>query len=193
LPAFKDSKNITNNQQLRQHLRPTLQHRLLLLWHRIRGVRAGGNVLVERGALLFRYPRGITLGDDVIVKRGSQICPCRSQSSVSIGARTTIGFYTLIYATSEICIGQDCMIAPFVYIVDSDHGTRRGELMNRQPNQPAAILISDDVWVGAHSVILKGVHVGHGAIIAAGSVVRENVPSFTIVGGVPAKIIGERK
>jgi len=85
------------------------------------------------------------------------------------------------------------MIAPFVYIVDSDHGIGRNELMNRQQNQPAAIRIGDDVWVGAHSVILKGVHIDHGAVIAAGSVVREDVHKFTIVGGVPAKVIGERK
>lgn len=181
------------NQQLRQHLRPTLLHRLLLLWHRLRGVRAGSNVLVERGALLLRYPSGIALGEDVIMKKGSQICPCRAQSRVSIGARTTIGFYTMIYATSEIHIGQDCMIAPFVYIVDSDHGLRRDELMNRQPNSPEPVRIKDDVWVGAHSVILKGVHVEHGAVVASGAVVRENVPAYAIVGGVPAKIIGERK
>lgn len=84
------------------------------------------------------------------------------------------------------------MIGPFVYIVDSDHGIRRGELMNRQPNQCKTILIGNDVWLGAHSVILKGVQIEDGAVIAAGSVVRENVPSNAIVGGVPAKILGVR-
>ena len=84
------------------------------------------------------------------------------------------------------------MVGPFVYIVDSDHGIQRGELMNRQANQCRTIIIGDDVWPGAHSVILKGVKIEDGAVIAAGSVVREHVPSNAIVGGVPAKIIGER-
>lgn len=84
------------------------------------------------------------------------------------------------------------MIAPFVYIVDSDHGIERTLPMNRQPNIVEPIVIGSDVWIGAHAVILRGVTVGKGAIIASGAVVKHDVPAYSIVGGVPARVIGER-
>lgn len=180
------------NQQLRAHLNRNLLHTLNEKWNRIRGVHVGKNVIIDYSARLLRYPKGIYIGDDVIIKAGSHVCPCRSESSVHIGNRTTIGFYTMIYASSQVVIGNDCMIAPFVYIVDSDHGTARSEPMNRQANTPQPIHIGSDVWIGAHSVILKNVKIGHGAVIAAGAVVKDDVPSFSIVGGIPAKVIGER-
>lgn len=186
------SNLISANLQLRQHIHPTVRDKIANIFHKIRGTQIGQHVLIERNALLLRYPKNISLGDHVIVKRGCQICPCQSSATIRIDSRTTIGSYTFIYASSEINIGQDCMIGPFVYIVDSDHGIRRGELMNLQPNQCKTIFIGNDVWLGAHSVILKGVQIEDGAVIAAGSVVRENVPSNAIVGGVPAKILGER-
>jgi acetyltransferase-like isoleucine patch superfamily enzyme len=99
----------------------------------------------------------------------------------------------MLYASSRIVVGSDCMIAPFVYIVDSNHGIRRGETMNRQPVEVEPIEIGSDVWIGAHSVILKGVTIGAGAVIAASSVVSKDVASNTIVAGVPAKVIGERE
>jgi acetyltransferase-like isoleucine patch superfamily enzyme len=184
--------SIVPNEQLRQHFRPTFLHKVVGLFHRVRGVQLQKNVLIEKGVLLLRYPRKIFLGEDVIVKRGSQICPCCPEASISIGGRTTIGFYTLMYATSEIHIGADCMIAPFVYIVDSDHAIKSGTSINRQKNICAPISIGSDVWIGAHAVILKGVRIGDGAVIAAGSVVKIDVPANAIVGGVPAKIIGKR-
>jgi len=180
------------NQQLRAHLNKNLLHILNEKWNRLRGVNIGKNVIIDFSARLLRFPKGIFIGNDVIIKAGSHVCPCRSESSVEIGDRTTIGFYTMIYASSQVVIGSDCMIAPFVYIVDSDHGIARRELMNRQANTPQPIRIGSDVWIGAHSIILKNVNIGDGAVIAAGAVVKDDVPSFSIVGGIPAKVIGER-
>lgn len=180
------------NQQMRAYQKSSLFEKVSLILQKLRGVNLGSNVIIGKGARFLRYPQNIHVADDVILKQGCHLCPCRQESVITIGERTTVGFYTLIYATSEITIGQDCMIAPFVYIVDSDHGIHRDFLMNRQANTSAPILIGRDVWIGAHSVILKGVQVQDGAVVAAGSVVREDVPSYAIVGGVPAKIIGER-
>lgn len=180
------------NQQLRAHVRLTLRHRLRAAWHRIRGVRLGEGAIVDAGARLLRYPRAISVGEGAILKDGSHLCPCREGASVSIGARTTVGFHTLIYASARVEIGDDCMIAPFVHIVDSNHGTRRDTPMNRQPNETDPIRIGSDVWIGGHAVILKGVTIGDGAIVAAGSVVREDVAPYSIVAGVPARVIGER-
>jgi len=132
------------------------------------------------------------VGPDAVIKTGAHLCPCNANAKISIGARTTIGFHTFLYASAEIAIGQDCMIAPFVYIVDSDHGIERHIPMNRQTNVARRIEIGSDVWIGAHAVVLNGVRVGDGAVIAAGAVVRSDVAPYTVVGGVPARPIGER-
>lgn len=152
----------------------------------------GERVILDSAARFLRYPKKIRIGHDVVIKSGAHLCPCNPDANVSVGNRTTVGFYTMIYASSSIVIGDDCMVAPFVYIVDSDHGTERGLPMNRQPNIAKPITIGSDVWIGAHAVILKGVTVGEGAIIASGAVVKDDVPAYSVVGGVPARVIGER-
>jgi acetyltransferase-like isoleucine patch superfamily enzyme len=181
------------NDQLRAHLPHPIITRLQYYWHRARGVRLAQTTTVFRGARLLRYPRNITLADNVIVKSGAHICPCNPEAKIAVGARTTIGFYSFLYASACIEIGDDAMIAPFVYIVDSDHGIDRATCMNRQKNRFAPIRIGNDVWIGAHAVILPGVTIADGAVVAAGAVVREDVASGVIVGGVPARVIGARK
>jgi len=164
-----------------------------VIWHRFRGAKLGNNVVLFPGALLLRYPRNIQLDAAVVIKTGAHICPCNPQAKVHIGARTSIGFHCFIYASSGISIGYDCQIAPFVYVVDSDHGTRKDTLMNLQPNSAKPIQIGNDVWIGAHAVILSGVKIGDGAVVAAGAVVNSNVAPYAIVGGVPARVLGERE
>lgn len=181
------------NQQLRAHLPHPFITYLQYRWHQFRGVQLEPTTIVFKGASLLRYPRNIRLGPDVVVKTGAHLCPCRPEAHIGIGARTTIGFHTFLYASSRIEVGEDGMIAPFVYIVDSDHGIRAGIPMNRQANVPRPIRIGNDVWIGAHSVVLSGVTIGDGAIIAAGSVVRTDVEADTIVGGVPARALGKRE
>lgn len=181
------------NRQLRAHLPSSLLTSLRRLWHRLRGAHLGRGVVLFSRVHLLRYPRNIRIGADAVIKSGAHVCPCNDQAGVSIGARTTIGFHTFIYASSKIEIGADCLIAPFVYIVDSDHGTRADVPINRQPNTAGPIRIGNDVWIGAQALILSGVTIADGAIISAGSVVREDVAPNTIVGGVPAKVIGVRK
>lgn len=183
---------IIANRQFRIHLKPGLKDRLYTFYLRRRLGFMGQGVTIDARASILRYPQNVQLADDVVIKQGAHICPCRIDASIRIGARTTIGFYSLLYASSKIEIGDDCMIAPFVYIVDSDHGIDKASLMNTQLNQAIPIIVENDVWIGAHAVILKGVQISRGAVIAAGAVVRESVPEYTIVGGVPARIIGER-
>jgi acetyltransferase-like isoleucine patch superfamily enzyme len=75
----------------------------------------------------------------------------------------------------------------------SNHRTDLGIPMNLQPWEERDILVGNDVWIGANAVILAGVAVGDRAIVAAGAVVTRDVPPNTIVGGVPARIIGNQK
>lgn len=180
------------NAQLRRHLPGGLGLAWRLLRARLQGVCLGDGVVLFPQVSLLRYPANISLGEAAVIKSGAHLCPCNPSAHVRVGARTSIGFHTFLYASAGITIGADCMIAPFVYLVDSDHGSRRNELMNRQSNVARPIFIGDDVWIGAQAVVLAGVRIGNGAIVAAGSVVNQDVEAYAIVGGVPARKLGER-
>jgi len=105
---------------------------------------------------------------------------------VEIGDYTHINHRTEIHCKKRVIIGPNCSIAWDVVIMDTDyHG------LGKNPRIDAPTILEESVWVGCRAVILKGVTVGRGAVVAAGSVVTKDVPPFTIVGGNPAKVIGE--
>lgn len=178
--------------QLRKNLKFTIWNRLRAFYQSLRVGKLGKDVFVDKDVSLLRFPKNIFIDDEVVIKQGAQICACNADSKIKIGKRTTVGYYTFVYASDSILIGNDCLIAPFVYIVDSDHSIQRGTPINRQPNQTQSIIIEDDVWIATGAKILKGVRIGEGSVIAAGAVVLEEVPPYSIVGGIPAKIIGCR-
>jgi len=93
-----------------------------------------------------------------------------------------------------IFIGSKVMIAPNCVIVAFDHSWHTLEIpMIDQPWEYSSIYIEDDVWVGANCTITKGVRLGKGCIVGANSVVLRDVDPYSIVGGVPAKTVGERR
>src|SRR5690606_2693827 len=153
----------------------------------------GKYVYLDDNVKLMRFPENIYIGDNAFIKEGARICSCNEKAVITIGKNTSVGYHVFIFASEKIEIGNDCMIAPFVYLVDSDHGSKKGVNMNSQPNETGPIKIGNDVWIGTGAKILKGVSIGDGAIIAAGAVVKEDVPAYMIAGGIPAKIISERK
>lgn len=179
--------------QFRNHLRFNLMNYFRLLICKIKLGACGEKVFVDKGVEFLRYRKNILLADFVAIKEGAKLCTCNKLATIKVGKNTTIGYYTFIFASEKIEIGDDCMIAPFVYIVDSNHGTSKELPMNLQENDVKPIKIGNDVWIGANAIILKGVNIGDGAIISAGSVVTKNVDEYDIVGGIPAKIIGNRK
>ncbi len=179
--------------QLKKHLKYTFKNWLRAFYQRTRLCFLGKRVWIDRNVEFMRFPANITIMEDVIVKEGARICCCNAEARVSIGERTTIGYHTFIFASERIIVGDDCLIAPFVYLVDSDHGIEKGKNINIQPNSTAPIIIGNDVWIASNVTILKGVNIGDGAVIAANSVVNMNVGSNEIWGGSPARKIGERQ
>ncbi len=153
----------------------------------------GPAVHIERNVGLLRYPRNIHVDQGAVLKEGARICACNETATIHIGARTTIGHHTFIFASQRIQIGTDCLVAPFVYLVDSNHRTEMGRPINQQGNTTAPVVIGNDVWIGVRATIVAGVTIGDGAVIAAGAVVTQPVPAYAIAGGVPAKIIGQRQ
>lgn len=89
-----------------------------------------------------------------------------------------------ISCTGEIVLGDEVFIGPQTMIMDDD----RHEITGSKPG-PGRIEIGNHVWIGARCTILKGVRIGDGAVIAAGSVVTRDVPEGTLWGGVPARYI----
>lgn len=148
---------------------------------------------IDRNVRLMRFPKNISIQDEVMLKEGARICACNHEAKISIGKRTTIGYHNFIFASEKIEIGDDCLIAPLVYIVDSNHRILRNTRINQQLNVTAPIKIENDVWIASNVTILKGVIIEEGAVIAANSVVNQNVGRYEIWGGTPAKKIGERE
>lgn len=179
--------------QLRKHLKLGLTNKIRLAYQKFRLGHCGKKVFIEKNVRLMRYPQNIFLGNDIVLKEGTKICSCNDEAVVKIGASTTIGYHNLIFASEAIEIGSDCLIAPFVYLVDSNHKFKREQKINQQPNETSPISIGDDVWIASNVTILKGVNIGDGAIIATNSVVNKDVPPYTIYGGSPAKEIGVRE
>ena len=109
--------------------------------------------------------------------------------NIVIGEDTIIGDHAFLDGRAKLTIGNHVDIASSVMIYNSEHDLSKDDF--------AAILapvsISDYVFIGPRVTILPGVTIGKGAVVAAGAVVTKDVPPFTIVGGVPAKEIGERK
>ena len=178
--------------QFRNHLKfTTLNKNRRLKALKILG-NCGENVWIDKNVEFQRFPKSIFINDNVVLKEGTRICSCNETSKISIGKNTTIGFHNFIFASESIEIGDDCLIAPFVYIVDSDHQIKKDRKINQQPNITAPIKIGNDVWIASNVTILKGVTIGDGAVIAANSLINRDVKSYTVVGGSPAKYISER-
>lgn len=180
------------NQQLRSHLGWGVRHAIRLYWWKLRLGSCGSGVFFDDNVRILRYLKNVEIDNDVVLKEGCRICSCNDSAGIRIGKRTTIGYQTFIFASRQITIGSDCLIAPFVYIVDSDHGTDRSKKINEQPNISSPITIGDDVWIGTGARILRGVTIGNGAVIATGAIVNHNVEECQIVGGIPAKGLGYR-
>jgi acetyltransferase-like isoleucine patch superfamily enzyme len=112
--------------------------------------------------------------------------------SITIGDNSFVGCSTEFNISSRIEIGKNCLIASGAVFVDHNHGMRLGIPMSEQKCRTAPIVIGDDVWIGARSVILPGVIIGTGAIIGAGAVVTKSVAPYSIVVGVPAEVVRVR-
>ncbi|MBL7033839.1 MAG: acyltransferase [Candidatus Delongbacteria bacterium] len=130
-------------------------------------------------------------GDKVIVFPAAHIF---KPENLKVGTAVSIHQLCYIDASGGIEIGDNVMISHGVTIMSSSHGHEQPDIpMKSQTIHVLRVTIGDDVWLGAKSTILYGVNIGRGAIVAAGAVVNRDVPPMTIVGGVPAHIIGTRE
>lgn len=122
--------------------------------------------------------------------------PAGGAGDVVIGADSYINSGCVLYSGHSIRIGANVLIAANCTLAATNHAfTDPEQPIRTQGFQPSrgGIVIEDDVWIGANTVLLDGAHIGRGAVIAAGSVVRGPVAAFTIQGGNPLRLIGQRE
>ena len=142
--------------------------------------------------LLFN-PGQISIGENVEIRKGARLETRGGKTKrpkIEIGNDTSIHFYFHCGAFQSIKIGKSVLIAGNVYITDHDHVfTNRDVPPLHADWDIKPVIIEDEVWIGEGAKILKGVRVGRRAVIGANAVVTKDVPPYTIVGGVPAKVI----
>ena len=129
---------------------------------------------------------GVSLGKNSTLHTGVRVYDPRN---IKIGEGTIIGYGCFIDGRDNVTIGNHTDIASEVMIYSSEHDLTAPDF--HATSEP--VKIGDYVFIGPRAIILAGVKIGDGAVVAAGAVVTKDVPAYTIVGGVPAKEIGERK
>lgn len=114
-------------------------------------------------------------------------------SGVSVGRNLHLNGGTFIDARGGLTLGNDVLIGPNVALLTSQHQwTDPSRPIVVQGHVLAATTIGDDVWIGANAVVMPGVTIGTGTVVGAGAVVTQDTEPYSIVGGVPARAIGQR-
>jgi maltose O-acetyltransferase len=135
------------------------------------GIRMGSGSAIQSGCYLWSYGPG-----------------SNRRLHNEIGARTIINRGSCLDARSGLRIGDDVSISPECAILTTQHDIKHPDFVL----QGRAVVIEDHVWMGMRAMVLPGVRVGRGAVVAAGAVVTADVAPLDIVAGVPARVVGRR-
>jgi acetyltransferase-like isoleucine patch superfamily enzyme len=132
------------------------------------------------------FGAGVALAPNVSFRNGERI---------QIGARSHIGEHCSLWAgdtKGRIIVGEDALFGPGVYVTASNYHYEPGTAVWRQPRAEEDVVIGADVWLGAGVIVLPGVTIGDGCVLAAGSVVVRNLPPGAVAAGVPARVVKMR-
>ena len=177
---------------------------VLLIGRRVRLLHAGhihlgANVVLEDGVeIVGLATKGIWLDDNVAIGRGTLIKPTSYYGrnigeGLRMGTHSSIGPMGYVGCSGFISIGANVLIGPRVSMHAENHQfVDANTPIKEQGVVLEPIVIEDDCWIGSDVVLLGGVTVGRGAVVAAGSVVTKPVAAGDIVGGVPAQVISKR-
>ena len=164
-------------------------------------IELGRNTYIDQGVYLHACPDGISIGDNTFVMHGSVLHVYNFRelphAFIRIGSNSLIGELNVLRGQGGITIGDRVYTAPMVQMLAVNHVFDDPTCpMIEQGITAEGITIEDDVWIGAGAIITDGVRVCKGAVVAAGAVVTQDVPPFTVVGGAPARVlrrVGDRQ
>ncbi len=163
-------------------------------WLGLMGASIGKNTIID-GANFTWYHK-VKIGSDCMIEKNVTFKydgAFTEGYAIMIDDKTFVGTGCEFNISENIKIGNHCAIASGCKFIDHNHGfDNRDAYIGEQTPTGAPIFIADDVWLGANVVVLKGVNIGKGAIVAAGSVVNKSIAPYEIWGGIPARKIGER-
>lgn len=146
-----------------------------------------------RGKRHFKWGKGLTVG----YRCRFEVYTDDNAKHIKIGRNCRIGDNVHISAADSVTIGDNCLLASNILIIDNEHGDYTGGAYDSfpdiAPNErklvSAPIEIGDNVWIGERVIVLKGVCIGNGCVIGAGSIVRHDIPDNCIAVGSPAKVV----
>ncbi|MFQ6581345.1 acyltransferase [Priestia megaterium] len=122
----------------------------------------------------------LDIGKEMRVRSGSKI-RVRKNAIIKIGNKTSLNYNCIITAHEKICIGDNVQIGPNVLIYDHDHDYRKANGLKNLDYKTSPVEIGNDTWIGANVVILRGTKIGEGSVIAAGTIVKGNIPPQSLV------------
>lgn len=144
----------------------------------------------QRLRYLSLLPHFDEVGEEIILDSDIYI---NKPENITIGDGTFIGQNVTLNAIADITFGEDCAIAAGSYFMTWNHVIDDRTVELRQTGKESApIHVEDGAWVGYDAIVLPGVTIGTGAVVAAGALVDEDVPPWTVVGGVPAEPLAVR-
>jgi acetyltransferase-like isoleucine patch superfamily enzyme len=157
-------------------------------------VTLGGGAYLDQGVYLHACPGGISIGRDTLVMHGSVLHVYNFRelpnAGIWIGDDSLVGEFNVIRGQGGVKIGNRVYTSPMVQLVAVNHVfDDAGRPFVEQGITAEGITVEDDVWIGSGAVVTDGVTIGRGAVVAAGAVVTQDVPPYTVVGGVPAKVL----
>jgi len=154
----------------------------------------GDNVVIDDFCVLDAKGdanRGITIGNGVFLGRNT-ILNCKN-GDIILGDRVNIGFNSMIFSASSVRVGDDFLIAAYCYLVGCTHIADDPSIpVLSQGRSSRGIVLESGGWLGAHTVVFDGVHIGKHVVIAGGSVVHRRIPDYAVAGGNPVTLINRR-
>ena len=179
--------------RLRQHYWVWTATAVRVVYWRLLGMTIGRQSKLS--AMRVTWPHRVTLGERCSFEHSVYMNIAggyAEEVAIEIGVGTFVGSGCEFNVVSRLTVGRSCLIASGSRFIDHNHGMELGFVMKDQDDVTAPISLGSNVWIGANCIILKGVRIGDGAILAAGSVLTTSVPPNAIYGGVPARLIRQR-
>jgi acetyltransferase-like isoleucine patch superfamily enzyme len=160
-------------------------------------IRFGKGVTLERGVIVDGLSRdGIEFGDNVMIGPYSVVRASvlsNLGAGIRMGNGSSVDAYSYIGAAGPIAIGENVIMGQHISFHAENHNYDRVDIpIKHQGTRRQGIVIEDDCWVGANTTFLDGAHVGRGCVIAAGSLVRGEIPPYSVVVGAPARVLKSR-